>query len=87
MTRTDINTQHSHNSEQPLNQVHEIQNTKKRESLEQSNDNMQDIVNHLTTLRYYLNHQEAFVMDELADWCREANVGKGTEYRHSRIKH
>lgn len=85
MTRP--NTRHSYDAGQSRNQVRQLQNTQKPESLEQFNVDMQEIVNHLTTLRYYLNHQGAFVMDEVAEWCREANVGKGSEYRHSRIMH
>ena len=80
MRRKDIVPQYSYNGAQALNQT-------KRADVDQLNQHMQTIVNHLTTLRYYLNHQGAYVMDEVADWFREANLGKGTEYRHSRIEH
>jgi len=87
MTRINTTTPHSYSAVQSINQTHKVHKAPTPENFNHFNDHMHEIVNHLMTLRYYLNHQGAFVSDEVADWFREANVGRGTEYRHSRIKH
>ncbi len=44
---------------------------------------MQELTENLTNLQTVLNHQEAFVADELTDWLSRAFTGKPSSYRRT----
>ena len=44
---------------------------------------VEKLTSHLTDLQTVLDHQEAFALDELADWLNEAFTGNPSEYRRT----
>ena len=91
MKRRDLIAQHTHNAIQAADKARQV-SSKLRDDptskdFEQFDNHMHEIVEHLTTLKTYLDHQEDFAMDEVADWFSTTSLGKHTEYRHSPIVH
>jgi hypothetical protein len=44
---------------------------------------LEELTEHLTNLQTVLNNQEAFALDEMADWLSKAFSGKRSEYRRT----
>ncbi len=44
---------------------------------------MEELVENLTRLQRVLDNQEAFALDELADWLSDAFTGKRSDYRRT----
>jgi uncharacterized protein YciW len=44
---------------------------------------LQELTENLTNLQTVLNHQEAFALDEFADWLSKGFTGKLSEYRRT----
>jgi hypothetical protein len=44
---------------------------------------LQELTENLTKLQTVLNNQEAFALDEMADWLSKAFSGKPSEYRRT----
>ena len=48
---------------------------------------LQELTENLTQLQTVLNNQEAFALDELADWLSKAFTGKASDYRRTTRMH
>jgi hypothetical protein len=48
---------------------------------------VEELTQHLTKLQTVLDNQEAFALDELADWLSTAFTGKPSEYRRTPRMH
>lgn len=44
---------------------------------------MDELIEHLTRLQTVLDNQEAFALDEMADWLSKAFTGNLSEYRRT----
>jgi hypothetical protein len=44
---------------------------------------MQELIDHLTSLQTVLNNEESFAVDELADWLSQVFTGHRADYRHT----
>lgn len=53
------------------------------ETLDQFQQQVMDLKEHLTTLQTVLDNQEAFALDELADWLSQAFSGHRSDYRRT----
>lgn len=53
------------------------------EALDEFRLRADELTEHLTQLQTVLNNQEAFALDELADWLNEAFTGNPSEYRRT----
>jgi hypothetical protein len=53
------------------------------ENLEQFRQEIDTLTEHLTQLKTVLDNQEAFALDEMADWLSQAFQGTPSEYRRT----
>ena len=53
------------------------------ETLDQFHQQTIELIEHLTALQTVLNNQEAFALDEMADWLSRAFTGNPSEYRRT----
>jgi hypothetical protein len=53
------------------------------ETFDQFREKLQELTEHLTQLQTVLDNQEAFALDELADWLSKAFSGRASEYRRT----
>jgi len=87
LKRSDLITKQTDNTAQPVNKTRQMPGkSSKAQNLEdpdQFSEHMHEIVEHLSTLQSYLDHQDAFAMDEVADWFSRTSSGKHSEYHHS----
>lgn len=52
-------------------------------TIDQFRERMNELTEHLTRLQTVLNNQEAFALDEMADWLSNAFTGNPSEYRRT----
>jgi len=87
MTDWDMITEYIHNAMQAVDKAHEVTSELREnatpEVFDEFRAQMQELTDHLTTLQKVLNNQEAFALDEMADWLSTAFGGKRPEYRHT----
>jgi hypothetical protein len=53
------------------------------ETFDNFREQLRELTEHLTELQTVLNNQEAFALDEMADWLSKAFTGKPSEYRRT----
>ena len=53
------------------------------ETFDQFREQMDELTEHLTKLQTVLNNQEAFALDEMADWLSKAFTGNPSDYRRT----
>lgn len=53
------------------------------ETLEEFCSQTDELTEHLTRLQTVLNNQEAFALDEMADWLSKAFTGHPSDYRRT----
>ena len=53
------------------------------ETIDEFRAKVDELTEHLTKLQTVLNNQEAFALDELADWLSEAFAGIPSDYRRT----
>ena len=53
------------------------------ENLDQFRTEIDELTEHLTQLKTVLDNQEAFALDEMADWLSQAFQGTPSEYRRT----
>jgi hypothetical protein len=53
------------------------------ETFDQFRVQMDELTEHLTKLQNVLNNQEAFALDEVADWLSKAFTGNPSDYRRT----
>ena len=53
------------------------------ETFDEFREQMENLVEHLTDLQNVLENQEAFALDEVADWLSKAFTGNPSDYRRT----
>jgi hypothetical protein len=87
MNDWDLISEYIHNAMQAVDKAHEASNGLREnatpETFDQFRAQMQELTEHLIKLQTVLDNQEAFALDEMADWLSTAFRGKRPEYRHT----
>lgn len=87
MTDWDLITEYIQNAMQAVDKAHEASNGLREkatpETFDQFRLQMQELTEHLTKLQSVLDNQEAFALDQMADWLSEAFSGKRSDYRRT----
>ena len=87
MTDWDLMTEYIHHAMHVVDKAHaatrQLRENANPETFDNFRAQLQELTDHLTHLQTVLNHQEAFALDELADWLSKAFTGKPSEYRRT----
>lgn len=87
MTDWDLMTEYIHNAMHVVDRAHAATRQLREDANPETFDNfraeLQELTEHLTKLQTVLNNQEAFALDEVADWLSRAFTGKPSEYRRT----
>lgn len=87
MTDWDLITEYIHNAMQAVDKAHEVTNDLREKATPQAFDQfraqMGELTEHLTRLQAVLDNQEAFALEEMADWLSTAFGGHRPEYRRT----
>ena len=92
MTDWDQITEYIHNAMQAVDKAHDASNNLRENATPETFDEfriqMQELTDHLTTLQSVLDNQEAFALDEAADWLSIVFGGERPSYRRTpRMEH
>ena len=87
MTDWDLMTEYIHSAMHVVDKAHIASRQLREDANPETFDNfraqLQELTEHLTELQAVLNNQEAFALDEVADWLSKAFTGKPSEYRRT----
>lgn len=87
MTDWDLITGYIKNAMEAVDRAHEAANGLREkptaESFDEFRSEMEMLIERLTRLQTVLNNQEAFALDEMADWLSQAFTGQPSEYRRT----
>ena len=87
MTDWDLMTEYIHNAMHVVDKAHAATRQLRENATPETFDNfraqLNELVEHLTQLQIVLENQEAFALDELADWLSQAFGGKLSDYRRT----
>ena len=87
MTDWDLITEYIQNAMQAVDKAHEAGNELREkvtpETFDQFRAQMAELTEHLTKLQTVLDNQEAFALDQMADWLSKAFTGNPSEYRRT----
>jgi hypothetical protein len=87
MTDWDLMVEYIQRAMDALDKANEAKNELREnvtpETLDEFRAQMDDLVEHLTNLQTVLDNQEAFVLDEAADWLSRAFTGNPSDYRRT----
>jgi len=87
VTDWDMIVESIHNAMIAVDRAHEASNgLRERATPEAFNEfrtQMQELTEHLAKLQTVLDNQEAFALDQIADWLSEAFTGKLSDYRRT----
>ena len=87
MTDWDLMTEYIHNAMYRLDKAHaatrQVQENATPETLDKFLAQMQELTENLTNLQTVLNNQEAFALDEFADWLSREITGRPSGYRRT----
>ena len=87
MTDWDLITGYIRNAMEAVDRAHEVVNGLREkptgETLDKFRLEMEVLVERLTRLQTVLDNQEAFALDEVADWLSLAFTGQPSEYRRT----
>jgi hypothetical protein len=87
MTDWDLMVEYIQRAMDALDKAHEAKNELREnvtpETFDEFRAQMDDLVEHLTNLQTVLNNQEAFALDEMADWLSQSFSGNPSEYRRT----
>ena len=87
MTDWDLMVEYIQGAMEALDKAHEATSELREnvtpETFDQFRGQMNELTEHLTKLQTVLNNQEAFALDELADWLSKAMTGNPSEYRRT----
>ena len=72
-----------HGVEKAHEATRELREKATPETLDQFQRQAAELTEHLTQLQTVLDNQEAFALDELADWLSEAFSGQPSDYRRT----
>ncbi|HSB00869.1 MAG TPA: hypothetical protein VLE49_09475 [Anaerolineales bacterium] len=87
MTDWDLMTEYIHNAMYVIDKAHAATRQVREHATPQTLDKflaqMQELTENLTNLQTVLNNQEAFALDEFADWLSKGFTGRPSEYRRT----
>lgn len=87
MTDWDLMTEYIQNAMHVVDKAHvasrQLRENANPETFDNFRAQLQELTEHLTELQIALNSQEAFALDELADWLSQAFTGKPSAYRRT----
>ena len=87
MTDWDLMTEYIHNAMHVVDKAHaatkQLRENANPETFDNFRAQLQELTENLTKLQIVLNNQEAFALDEMADWWSKAFSGKPSEYRRT----
>lgn len=87
MTDWDLMTEYIHNAMTAVDQAYaasqQLRNHASPEAFEDFRAQLLELTEHLTDLQTVLNNQEAFALDEIADWLSQAFTGTPSPYRRT----
>ena len=87
MTDWDLIVEHIHNAMQAVDQVHEagenLRNHTTPETFDEFKSQMEELCEHLNTLKNVMDHTGTYTMDELVDALSQMYSGKPAAYRRT----
>ena len=87
MTDWDLMTEYIHNAMHVVDKAHAATRQLRENATPETFDNfraqLHELTESLTKLQIVLDNQEAFALDEMADWLSKAFTGKPSEYRRT----
>lgn len=87
MTDWDLMVEYIQRAMDAVDKAHEATNDLRQEvtpeTLDEFREQMTELSEHLGKLQTVLNNQEAFALDEMADWLSKAFTGNLSEYRRT----
>jgi hypothetical protein len=87
MTDWDLMTEYIRNAMHAMDKTHaaslQLRKNVNPETFDNFRAQLNELTAHLTKLQIVLNNQEAFAIDEAADWLSKAFTGKPSEYRRT----
>ena len=87
MTDWDQMTEYIHNAMHVVDKAHvaarQLRENANPETFDNFRAQLEEVTSHLTQLQVVLNNQEAFALDEPADWLSKAFTGRPSEYRRT----
>jgi uncharacterized coiled-coil DUF342 family protein len=87
MTDWDLMVEYIQRAMDAVDKAHEVASELREnttvETLDEFRAQIDELTEELTQLQTVLNNQEAFALDELADWLSEAFTGNPSDYRRT----
>jgi hypothetical protein len=87
MTDWDLTVEYIRRAMEAVDKAHEVSNELREHAtpatIDQFREQMNELIEHLSRLQTVLNNQEAFALDEMADWLSNAFTGNPSEYRRT----
>lgn len=87
MTDWDLILGYIQNAMDAVDRAHEATNGLREnatlETFDHFREQMDELTEHLTRLQTVLDNQEAFALDEMADWLSKAFTGRPSDYRRT----
>ena len=87
MTDWDLMTEYIHNAMHVVDRAHTASRQLREKASPETFDNfraqVENLSKSLTDLQTVLNNQEAFALDELADWLSKSFTGQPSPYRRT----
>jgi hypothetical protein len=87
MTDWNLMTEYIRNAMHVVDKAHaatrQLRENANPETFDNFRTQLRELTERLTELQTVLNHQEAFALDEMADWLSKAFTGKPSEYRRT----
>ena len=87
MTDWDLMVEYIQRAMDAVDRAHEVGSELREkvtpETLDEFRMQVAELTEHLTKLQAVLNNQEAFALDQLADWLSEAFTGNPSDYRRT----
>jgi hypothetical protein len=87
MTDWDMIVEYIHNAMEAVDEAHEASHDLRHNATPDTFDEfrvkMAELTEHLTRLQTVLNNEEAFAVDELADWISKMYTGHPSDYRRT----
>ena len=87
MTDWDQMTEYIRNAMHVIDKAHtasrQLRENANPETFDNFHAQLEDLTEHLTELQIVLNNQEAFALDEIADWLSKVFTGHPSDYRRT----
>jgi methyl coenzyme M reductase alpha subunit len=87
MTDWDLMVEYIQRAMDSVDRAHKVTNDLREkvtpETIDQFREQMNELIEHLTRLQTVLDNQEAFALDEMADWLSKAFTGSPSGYRRT----